>query len=526
MSELPRAHHKSSPASKIALFRSLFRGREDVYARRFESRKTGKSGYQPACANEWVRGVCEKPRIKCSDCPSRRFLPVNDDVIRCHLSGYDDAGRDFVAGIYPMLLDESCLFLAADFDKAHWQDDVRAYLETCHRLGLPAVLERSRSGKGGHVWLFFSQATPAHLARRLGSHILTETMERRPEIGFDSYDRFFPNQDTLPTGKLGNLIALPLQKQARKNGNSLFMDDQFQPHPDQWAFLSGITRITRDQAEDIVRAAASKDRIIGVRMAETEDEGGVTAPWLQAPSRRPKAMLIHELLPDHVELHLGNDIYISKEGISPCLRNRLTRLAAFQNPEFYKAQAMRLPTYDKPRIIACAEDHPNHIGLPRGCLDDVIEFLSDLKIKPVLHDERNQGKPLEVTFRGQLRPEQQLAAEAMLAHDTGVLSATTAFGKTVLAAWLIARRSVNTLILVHRRQLLEQWVERLSTFLGMPTKSIGRIGGGRRKPTGILDVALIQSLVRKGAVDDLVGEYGQLIVEMSVIIFRPRASSR
>lgn len=513
MSELPLAHHRSSPASKISLFRSLFRGREDVYARRFESRKTGRSGYQPACANEWVRDVCDKPRIKCGDCPNRRFLPVTDDVIRWHLSGRDDAGRDFVMGVYPMLLDESCVFLAADFDKEHWQEDVRAFLETCGRLRLPALVERSRSGKGGHVWLFFEHAVPANLARRLGAHILTEIMERRPDVGLDSYDRFFPNQDTLPTGGLGNLVALPLQKQARANGNTLFLNDQFQPHTDQWAFLSRITRISRDQAEDVVRAAASTDRIIGVRMAETEDESGVTAPWLQTPSRRSKAQPVHEPLPGHVDLHLGNDIYIAKEEILPGLRNRLIRLAAFQNPEFYKAQAMRLPTYDKPRIIACAEDHAEHIGLPRGCLDDVLDLLSELKIKAVIHDERNAGKPLSATFQGELRPEQEQAAKAMLAHDTGVLSATTAFGKTVLAAWLIAQRGVSTLVLVHRRQLLEQWTERLSTFLGMPAKSIGRIGGGRRKPTGVLDVALIQSLVRKGVVDDLVGEYGHLVVD-------------
>jgi hypothetical protein len=326
MSELPLAHHRSSPESKIALFRSLFRGREDVYARRFESRKTGKSGYQPACANEWVRGVCEKPKVRCNDCPSRRYLPVTDEVIRRHLSGQDDAGRDFVMGIYPMLLDESCFFLTADFDKENWQKDVGAFLETCRRLKLPAVLERSRSGKGGHVWMFFEHAIPAGLARRLGAHILTETMERRPDIGLDSYDRFFPNQDTLPQGGLGNLIALPLQKQPRENGNSLFLDDELRAHPDQWAFLSGIARIGRSQAEDIVRNAASRDRIIGVRMAEAED-GDLVAPWLQTPSRRPKTPAIDGPLPDHLELHLGNDIYIAKDGISPGLRNRLIRLA-------------------------------------------------------------------------------------------------------------------------------------------------------------------------------------------------------
>ncbi len=223
----------SSPELKVALFRSLFRGRPDVYPRRFQSRKTGKSGYQPACGNEWVRGICEKPKIKCMQCANSRFLPVTDEVIRWHLSGTNGDGKDFVMGVYPMLQDETCFFLAADFDKANWQEDVKAVLESCRNLNLAAYLERSRSGNAGHIWLFFSQAIPAALARRLGSYILTETMERRPEIGLDSYDRFFPNQDTLPRGGFGNLIALPLQKIAREQGNSVFLDDHMVPYPDQ-----------------------------------------------------------------------------------------------------------------------------------------------------------------------------------------------------------------------------------------------------------------------------------------------------
>ncbi|MGA2502416.1 MAG: DEAD/DEAH box helicase family protein, partial [Tepidisphaeraceae bacterium] len=476
-----------------------------------ESRKTAKSGYQPACANEWVRGVCEKPKIKCLDCPNRRFLPVTDEVIRWHLSGQDEQGRDFTMGVYPMLLDETCFFLAADFDKEHWRDDAGAFLETCRKLNLPAALERSRSGNGGHVWLFFEQAIPAGLARRLGAHILTETMERRPDIGLDSYDRFFPNQDTLPQGGFGNLIALPLQKRPRERGNSAFLDDKFIPYADQWAYLSAIGTIGLPQAEKLVRDAEAKGRIVGVSLALAEEDE--TAPWAAPPSRRRREPAITGPLPETRELVLGNDIYIAKEGLPPGLRNRLIRLAAFQNPEFYKAQAMRLPTYDKARIIGCAEDHPQHIGLPRGCLDELLLLLKDLKITPVIRDERYAGKPLQVTFQGELRPDQIPAANAMLAHDTGVLAATTAFGKTVIAAWLIAQRGVNTLVLVHRRQLLEQWIERLSSFLGLPAKEIGRIGGGRKKPTGMLDVALIQSLVRKGVVDDQVGQYGQLIVD-------------
>ncbi len=239
----------SSPQAKIALFRSLFRGRDDVYPRRFESRKTGRSGYAPACANEWVRGVCEKPRIKCAECPNRRFLPVTDDVIRWHLSGCDAEGQPFVAGVYPLLQDETCFFLAVDFDKAGWRDDAAAFLETCRHLNLPAALERSRSGRGAHVWFFFEEAIPAALARRLGSHVLTETMERRPDIGLDSYDRLFPNQDTMPQGGFGNLIALPLQRAARKQDNTVFLDSAFVPWADQWAFLASVRKIGRPQVE-------------------------------------------------------------------------------------------------------------------------------------------------------------------------------------------------------------------------------------------------------------------------------------
>ncbi|MBI3851476.1 MAG: DUF559 domain-containing protein [Verrucomicrobia bacterium] len=501
----------SPSAAKIELFRSLFRGRSDVYPRRFESRKTGKAGYAPACANEWVRGVCEKPRIKCADCPNRRFLPVTDDVIRWHLSGHDDQGRIFVMGVYPMLQDETCFLLAADFDRESWQEDAGAFRETCHRLELPAALERSRSGNGGHVWLFFEEALSASLARKLGSHILTETMENRPEIGLGSYDRIFPNQDTLPKGGFGNLIALPLQKLARQRANAVFLDAQFQPHPDQWSFLASVRKISRARVEAVVRDAESRGRIIGVRVAAAD--GDDNAPWTTPPSRRQKAPPIIGPLPESVELVLADQIYVGKENLPPGLRNRLLRLAAFQNPEFYRAQSMRLPTYDKPRIIHCAEDYPKHYGLPRGCLEGVQQLVHTLKIKSVVRDERCDRTPLDGSFHGALRPEQEAAAKAMLAHDTGVLAATTAFGKTVLAAWLIAQRGVNTLILVHRQQLLEQWIERLSTFLGVPTKTIGRLGGGRKKLTGSLDVALLQSLVRKGAVDNRVATYGHLVVD-------------
>jgi superfamily II DNA or RNA helicase len=254
--------------------------------------------------------------------------------------------------------------------------------------------------------------------------------------------------------------------------------------------------------------------VVGVRFPVLdEDMGSDEEPWTAPPSRRRAEAPIVGPLPERLELVLGNEIYLAREGLPAALRNRLLRLAAFQNPEFYRAQAMRLPTFGKPRVISCAEEHPLHIGLPRGCLDEIQDLLGSLGIECVLRDERHPGVPLGVSFQGTLRPQQAVAAKALAGHDQGVLAATTAFGKTVVAAWLIARRGVSTLVLVHRQQLLEQWVERLATFLGLPAKAIGRIGGGRNKPNGTLDVALIQSLVRTGVVDDRVGEYGHLVVD-------------
>lgn len=509
--DLPLIDSHSPAEAKIALFRSLFRGREDVYARRFENLRSGRSGYSPACANEWAPGVCEKPRIKCSACPHQRFLSVTDEVVRWHLSGRDESGRDFVMGVYPLMRDETCFFLAIDLDKEGWHEDARALMETCRRLDHPIALERSRSGNGCHFWFFFDDAIPASLARKLGAFLLTETMDHRPDIGLDSYDRLFPNQDTLPQGGFGNLIALPLQKVSRNRGNSLFLDEDFEPFSDQWAFLSSLRRLDRATVEELTSAADRTGRVIGVRLFPVDADEA--QPWLASPSRLRKELRSIGAIPKQIELVLGNQIYISKDELTPALRNRLIRIAAFQNPEFYKHQAMRLPTYATPRIIGCAEDFPGHLGIPRGCLDEVQRLLKDLGISVAVRDERQSGQQLDVEFQGELHPEQERAAQALLPHDTGVLSATTAFGKTVVASWLIAQRKVNTLVLVHRRQLLEQWVQRLATFLGVPLKEIGQVGGGRRRPTGQLDVALVQSLYRKGTIPDWVGDYGHLIVD-------------
>ncbi len=277
----------ASTHEKIAVFRSLFRGRDDVYPRRFESRTTGRAGYAPACAHEWVRGICEKPRIKCADCTVRRFLPVTDDVVRWHLLGRDDAGQPFVAGVYPLLPDETCHFLAVDFDKGDWRDDALAFARGCRARSLQAAIERSRSGLGAHVWVFFEDALPAALARRLGAHLLTEAMDVHPTLGFGSYDRLFPNQDTLPQGGFGNLIALPLQREARAQDNTVFVDDAWEPLPDQWAYLSSLRRTPRREVEAIVQDAERRGRIVGVRLPRT-----TRTIALQAATR-PFAHVVH-----------------------------------------------------------------------------------------------------------------------------------------------------------------------------------------------------------------------------------------
>ena len=479
---------------------------------RWENAKSGRSGYSPACSNEWVAGICNKPQIKCSDCLRQAFIPFSAEVIEQHLRGNNGKrGGEVVVGSYPLLTDDTCRFLAADFDGETWATDARAYLDVCRAKNVPAALERSRSGNGGHVWIFFAEPVSARDARKLGSLLITAAMEHRPEITFSSYDRLFPSQDALPTGGFGNLIALPLQARARARDNSVFVDDELCPYDDQWAFLSSLRRLSGKSVSDLIAVAELSGSLLGVRMPV--DDEGANEPWLLTRSRNFESTATFSHLPASVRVVLADEVYIDRSGLPPAMVTLLVRIAAFQNPEYYRAQAMRLPTLGKPRIISCAVLHPNHVALPRGCLDEALEILRRHGVEAIVEDRREMGTPLTTSFQGVLRKEQSDALHALSRHEIGVLAATTAFGKTVIAAALIAERACNTLILVHRKELLTQWVGRLRTFLSTSKGDIGTIAGGRRKPTGRIDVALIQSLVKKGEVSDLVGGYGQLVVD-------------
>lgn len=518
--ELAPVRTNSSTQEKIDCFLSMFRGRDDLYAKRYYSTNTGKSGYTPVCKNEWVKGVCDKKAHKCPECPNRAFQSLTTETIRSHLLGRDLYCRDVVA-IYPMLEDDTTWLLAADFDEACWRADVSAFRKTCMEYGLTPAVERSRSGNGAHIWFFFCEPVSAADARKLGSGLLTQTMACRHELSFASYDRLFPSQDTLPKGGFGNLIALPFQGQAQKDGNTLFVDEQFEPYPDQWAFLSTLPKITSEQVAECL-SGLCVDGDMG-QLADTSEQ----KPW---PRRRERKRLAQTDFPVQARLMISNLIYIDKQGFSQSALNAVKRLAAFRNPEFYKKQAMRLRIYDTPRVFDCSYEDGQFLGIPRGCISPLTELLNTYHVPVSLDDCRTTGRALDVSFSGVLRPEQMPAAQALLSDQIGVLSATTAFGKTVVGAYLIGQRKVSTLILVHSSALLEQWKNSLSQFLDIretlpeqPKKRgrkkkqylIGQIGAGKNTRSGIVDIAIMQSLFEgpDKEVRSFVAEYGMVIVD-------------
>ena len=508
----------SDSISKIRLYMSLFKGRKDVYAKRWENRNKGTSGYAPVCLNQWQPGVCNKPKIPCSKCENKSYAVLDENAIEDHLRG------NTVVGIYPMLPDETCGFLAMDFDEADWQKDIFAVRDVCNEFEIPLAVERSRSGDGCHAWFFFENPIPAVLARKFGTSLLTYTMDRRHEIKFKSYDRLFPSQDTMPKGGLGNLIALPLQKSAREKSNSEFVDEQFESYIDQWKFLSSTQRISENRLEDLISVLSNGNELGNLKIDEEEEK-----PWETQP---PKKSIEKDDFPSRLEIVKANMLFVPKTGISQRALNRLKRFASFKNPMFYRQQAMRLPTYGHPRVISCADETKEYLCLPRGCEPELLDELETLGIDVGMIDKTFGGKTIDVEFKGQLRDEQSLALSHLLQHHTGILLGTTAFGKTIVAIRLIAEKKINTLILVDKISLLTQWRERLSEFLEInetfpeekitntPKRGrkkkisvIGQIGGGKNALSGIIDIAVMQSLSRQGEVKECVKNYGLVIAD-------------
>ncbi|MFZ3130138.1 MAG: DEAD/DEAH box helicase family protein, partial [Desulfosporosinus sp.] len=512
---------QSDPKEKIMLFKSLFKGRDDVYAKRYENKKKGTNGYSPFCLNEWKSKLCIKPKGKCAACSNKAYARLDEKVIDDHLRGRGN----FVAGIYPLCLDETCYFLAIDFDDGEWQKDISQFREVCSEFDLSVAIERSRSGNGAHAWIFFESPIAATLARKLGSALLTYAMNKRHEITFKSYDRFFPNQDTMPRGGLGNLIALPLQKAARSKNNSVFIDANFEPFNDQWEFMATIQKLSEDDVTMLISKLCNGNEL-GILKRDAQEEP--QKPWETINTVK----LSEDDFSQTIKIVKANMLFILKTGISHRALNLIKRLAAFNNPEFYKAQAMRMPIYKKkiPRIISCSDETADYLCLPRGCEADLKAFFAELKIESEIIDETNHGRSIDVEFNGSLREEQPQALDKLLEHDIGVLSGTTAFGKTVVAINLIAARKVNTLIIVDKVNLATQWKNRITELLtineALPDRvednkrrrkkancTIGQLGAGKDNLSGIIDIAVMQSLNRMGEVKDCVKNYGMIIVD-------------
>lgn len=505
---------------RIRLFQSLFKGREDVFARRWFSKTTGKSGYQPVCINEWKQGICDKKKYRCAICPNRNFAPLTTQDMYRHLEGKDEYCCD-VVGLYAIMQDNNCAFLCADFDdkncKYGYKEDVLAYVGVCREWLIPYAIERSRSGNGAHVWIFFEAPLPASKARRLGNAILTEAMTCNGQMSFNSYDRFFPNQDYLPKGGFGNLVALPLQGQARRKQNSVFVDNDFLVYKDQWAFLYNLKKIQESTIDQLLRLHYQEE--LGKLSMSS-----VNKPWVTPLPQN----ITQEDFQAKVEIIKADKLYIPLKAVSAKVLNHLKRIAAFKNPEFYSKQALRLSTYAIPRIISCFDITNEYLAMPRGCEDATRSFLNDNAVTYTIIDKTNHGNKISVSFQGEEREEQLEAINALLPYTNGILHATTAFGKTVTAAAIIARKKVNTLILVHSKALLKQWHDRLTEFLNIDyPKHEEKNKRGRRKVFspigcfdssgntlhGIIDIALIQSCLDEDGVKPFVQDYGMVIVD-------------
>ena len=534
----------------IQYYYHLFKGRNDVYSKRSGkvNKKTGKHGYYTQCWNFWKDGICPKKnhsQFNCGECQNQKYKELTGQVLYEHLIGAREDASD-VIGLYPMFPDETVNFLVFDFDchddkiggddganlESDWMTEVNAFRKICEINEVPVLVERSRSGKGAHVWIFFEKPILASVARRFGTALLSKGAESVNMKNFKYYDRMLPAQDHIPlntkTGKpgLGNLVALPLQGQALKLGNSAFIDENWNVYPNQWECLKEVKKLSLETVEERIKEW-SAEGILGVLSNEFEadtERTNDTKPW-----EKTKHSLHKEDVSSVVEIVIADKVYIGTKDMKPRMQNALRRMAAFSNPDFYKKAAMGLSTKGIPRIVFCGYDEAGYICIPRALLDSVIDRFNEVGISFTLTDNRCSGTPLDVSFNGTLYEEQMRAAKAILEHDNGILAATTSFGKTVVGAYMIAQRKTNTLILVHNTEIQKNWIEDLNKFLDVnaelpeyKTKTgrikkrkniIGKLHAGHNSMTGIIDVAIFSSLGKGDEINPMLEQYGMVIMD-------------
>jgi superfamily II DNA or RNA helicase len=477
VADRPSVDESSPDSAKLALLTSLFGARSDVYATRWENTSTGKAGWSPARRGGWSQSQ-RRPE----------YLPLTAEVLTAHLQGRA------TIGIYPLLLGDTCTLLACDFDKGMWLLDALAYLDACHANGVPAALERSRSGNGGHVWMFFDGPVAAADARSLGAALLRQAMAARAELDLASYDRFFPSQDFLPRAGFGNLIALPLQGSCARRGTTIFLEPTtVQPWPDQWSFLSSVARLSPEAVIELARSLRPVEAGPSLSLADLAGRGGPAPPPV-------------------IRARLGSMLSIERAGLPPPLMAALKHLGSIANPEFYEKQRMRFSTWNTPKFISCYREDLEWLHLPRGLTERVVEFVAELGSRLVLADDRADPGDIDLGFTGVLHAQQAAAVAELVRHDRAVLVAPPGAGKTVMASAVIAHHRTPTLVLVDRRELVDQWRSRLTTNLALEPHRIGHIGAGADKSTGVLDIAMLQSLARR---DDpsRFDRYGLIVVD-------------
>lgn len=486
---------------KISLFLKLFTGRTDVFAKLWENKKSGKKGWSPVCSNEWVKGVCEKPKIKCADCLNQSFVPFNAKIILRHLKG------EINIGAYAIEKDNSCRFLAVDFDNEKWFNDMILFKKEGAKLGIDVALERSRSGNGGHAWIFFSKPIPAILARKLGSIIMTQAMRQSSQLKLSSYDRFFPNQDFMPKGGFGNLIALPLQGTSQEKGNTVFIDENMKPFMDQWKYLSSVQKISHKKVSQLVDRFS---RPLETSDSAIEDEEQL---WLENSLNILSKNKKNQFAGVTVKAELFSQIKINIKNLPSQLIFSLRRLTVFANPEFFRKQKMRFSTWNIPKYVFCGEQTEDFLILPGGLVDSCKEICESTGAKFYIKDERPHYKKFRLSFKGKLRKEQNQAMDVLLQHEKGVLTAPPGSGKTVIGCALISTRKLPTLILVHRAPLADQWKKKINEFINFDVEKIGIISGQKKNGSGKIDIAMMQTINKMKNLSEFLVRYGQIIID-------------